>query len=539
MYEDERYVQRPNSNDNISQANYNPNIPGNPNPNPNPGQNPNPNPGQNPNPNPNTGISRMSQNNYAPGGYPPGSYPAGRSRPGPNTAVSRNYAPGSYPPGTYPPGSYPPGPNRGNQNNYGPGGYNPGGYYRASDNAWYPRPDPCCCYTGPTGPTGPAGPQGPAGPEGPAGPTGPAGPVNLHNLIDGNAPGAVRGINTPGDYPMGENAVAIGLGTKATGFSSFAQGGRNTASGSFSHAEGDFASAAGYASHAEGYLTFAVGNYSHSEGLASRAQGEASHAEGISKALGDLSHAEGAGTLSDGRYSHTEGLYTSSGGQEGAHIMGRYGSADTPYSWFLANGTSEEDTGLSAKILRDGNAYIDEAWNSGGADYAELFETESGRPIEPGYFVTFSGAGRKIRPAGVYDDYILGIVTARPGFVAGTGEMRWQNKFKQDEWGRIVYEDASIPEKRDGEGNVLSPAYTESLPALNPGFDPGKEYVSRRMRPEWVKVCLLGTVLVRDDGTLTPGGYCVSGPDGIATAAYSGLRVLERTGPCQALIMFR
>ena len=475
--------------------------------------------------------------------------------------------------------------------------------YPAAYYPQHPRPNPCWCYEGPTGPTGPAG--------------------GLQNLIDGNAPGSVRGIHTRDDYQMGENAFAIGTATAASGDNSFAQGIRSEASGGASsaqgyetvssalasHAEGNGSAATGEAAHAEGGSR-ASGFYSHAEGLQTWAQGEASHAEGnrstasgdaahtegvqavasgenahaegnmtlasgftahaegiqteasgycahaegdetlaggsfthaegiSTQSLGIATHAEGILTSATGNYSHAEGAATSTNGYFGAHIMGSYGRAEAPYSWFLANGQNELNQGLAAKILYTGDAYIDNAWNGGGADYAELYETESGQSIEPGFFVTFAGAGKKIRLAQSYDKYILGVVSAAPGFVAGGGDLRWKNKFKTDAWGRVLFEDIAVPETKDKQGNIISPARVESRPVLNPAYDPGRAYVPRQNRPEWVKVGLLGMLRVRDDGTLIPGGYCLPGTNGIATAAHEGYRVLERTGPDQALILFR
>ena len=252
----------------------------------------------------------------------------------------------------------------------------------------------------------------------------------------------------------------------------------------------------------------------------------------------EATHAEGAFINTLANYSHTEGLYTSHGDHIGAHIMGRYGTADADFSWFLANGFQGFD-GLAAKILYNGNAYIDVAWNSGGADYAELFETESGQPIEPGYFVTFTGTSDKIRIAQAYDDYVLGVISRAPGFVAGGGELRWKDKYISDDWGGIVYEDVAVPDEMDAKGKLAVPAHTEKRPFLNPDYNPDHAYLPREVRPEWVKVGLLGRLLVRDDGTLTAGGYCRPGMNGIAAAAHSGYRVLKRTGPNQVMILLR
>jgi hypothetical protein len=455
--------------------------------------------------------------------------------------------------------------------------------------------------------------------------------------VDGNAAGAVRGVGTPDDYTMGDYALAVGSGTVASGYASFAGGirpqatgsashaegydtvssalashaegnastataeaahaeGGSHASGLFSHAEGLQSEATGESSHAEGLRTRAQADNSHAEGYVTAASGYASHAEGFScvtsnfaahaegnrctatgiaahaegldslatgpachaegaftQATGEACHAEGIVTISAGLFNHAEGaltkasgyvshaggLFTATADFDGAHIIGRFGAADAAYSWFLANGTDELDPGLSAKILGTGDAYIDNAWHGGGADYAELYETESGLPIEPGCFVTFAGATEKVREAQGGDDFILGVTSAAPGFVAGAGELRWKKKFLTDEWGRVQRGEVSVPDLVDKAGKVIIPAHTESRPMQNPEFDPGRQYVPREQRPEWVKVALLGLVPVRDDGSAVPGGHCRPGADGVATAAEAGYRVVKRTGANQVLILFR
>lgn len=181
----------------------------------------------------------------------------------------------------------------------------------------------------------------------------------LENLVDGNNTGALRGIGALSDYTMGNYAVALGYETTASGDNSHAEGSQNIASGDNSHAEGYANSASGFASHAEGQQTVASNFVAHAQGFFTVASGYASHAEGQRTNALDFA-------------SHAEGVSTSTNGHSGAHIMGQFGNADTDYSWFLANGTSDLNEGLSAKILGNGNAYIDVAWNVGGADYAEM-----------------------------------------------------------------------------------------------------------------------------------------------------------------------
>ncbi len=376
----------------------------------------------------------------------------------------------------------------------------------------------------------------------------------LQNLVDGNNIGAVRGIGAKDGYTMGAYATALGFETTASGnyahaegqrttasgLASHAEGSGSTASGGYAHAEGASATASGHSSHAEGRRTVASGDHAHAEGTFSTASGTAAHAEGFVTTATDIgAHSEGSFTTASGFYAHAEGFETSTNGHIGAHIMGRMGNADTDYSWFLANGTNPPfNLGLAAKILGDGNAYIDVAWNTGGADYAEMFETASGNPLEPGYFVTFAG-GSKIRKAAGAEDYILGVSTAFSGFVGDTAALRWKNKYLTDDWGAIRYHDVEVPERHGEDDQAIVPAHIEKQPMLNPEWNPQRPYVPRAKRPEWICVGLLGKLLVRDDGSCVPGGYCLPNQQGFATAAPAGYRVMERTGENQVQIMLK
>jgi hypothetical protein len=242
--------------------------------------------------------------------------------------------------------------------------------------------------------------------------------------VDGNAHGAVRGIDTLDDYRMHEYTFAIGLETKASGGASLAQGIRTFAEDAASHAEGLSTQALGRYSHAEGEFIKAAERAAHAEGYGTQAD-LLSHAEGYeSYSGGIINHAEGYQTRASGNYSHVEGYGNFDHRYAGVHLIGRYGLADMNYSRFLGNGPDSANYSLAAKIHMDGNAYIDVAWHGGGADYAEMFETESGQPIEPGYFVTFGDTGDKIRIAGEGDRYILGVVSRTPGFVGRSPDAR-------------------------------------------------------------------------------------------------------------------
>lgn len=346
-------------------------------------------------------------------------------------------------------------------------------------------------------------------------------------------------------YSSSNNAIATsfksfaeGYNTVASGIAAHAEGTETIASGEWSHAEGSNTRAIGSCSHAEGTMTKAMGTASHVEGYESSSLGTAAHAEGIkTNASGYSAHSEGVDTIASGDFSHAEGKGTSTNWKVGSHIMGVYGDASSDYSWNLANGTSPTERGLAARIGRNGIASTDFYWVAGNSGYSELFETIDGNPIDPGYFVTLRG--RKIQIATTQDRYILGVTTAAPGFLGSGGDLRWKDKYATDEWGRIKSQEVVVPALKDKNGNVIIPEHKERQPIINPNWKSDQPYVSRARRPEWVAVCLIGQVLVRDNGACKPNSYCIVSDQGMAVQAQRGYRVMERTGPNQILILLR
>jgi hypothetical protein len=257
-------------------------------------------------------------------------------------------------------------------------------------------------------------------------------------------------------------------------------------------------------------------------------------------ASGESSHAEGLGTTASGSNSHAEGENTTTAGFRNSHIMGRFGDVTEANSWFIGNGTSSVLRGLGAKWLAsDGEMYIDGAtYNTGGADFAEMFETVDGNRIDVGYFVTL-GVEDKIRIATSTDDYILGISSATPSLIGDSAGLSWHGHFVLDEWGRRTYHEVMIPGVKDQDGNEIFSERIEIQPIINPEWEPQREYIPRKKRPEWVPVGIIGKILARDDGTCKVHGYCKPNDVGIAIASDNGYKVLKRTGPNQVLVLVK
>ena len=166
-------------------------------------------------------------------------------------------------------------------------------------------------------------------------------------------------------------------------------------------------------------------------------------------------------------------------------------AANAAYFFIRARSGNLADTEFSVDgvgtLLADGAAY------GTPADYAEMFETESGKEIGPGLFVTVNKNGF-IKEASK-GDYILGIISANPCVLGDAGWNRWGKKYMATEFGAKIYE--------NGERKI------------NPDYDKNSKYTPRAERPEWVAVGMLGKLYVKTKEDITSDAVDV-GVDGYA-----------------------
>ena len=347
----------------------------------------------------------------------------------------------------------------------------------------------------------------------------------------------------------GMRAHAEGQSTTASGGNSHAEGGSTTASGDNSHAEGYKSKATKNCSHAEGNDTTSSGSASHAEGFQTTASGHSSHAEGFqTKASGVRAHAEGYQTEASGWDSHASGHFTIANecqfvcGKSNKPSAGPSGSGSTTGDIFIiGNGSDTGSRSNAFRVTTGGAVYGRAAYNSSGADYAEMWEIEGGNPDNEdwrGLFVTVN-ENNKISKANS-NDYILGVISATPCVVGDVQSEVWHNMYLKDVFGEHLTETVEVEETTDEFGNV-TPAHTETRWILNPDYDSSKEYISRDERPEWAAVGLMGKLIVIDDGTCKPGQFCKVADGGIATASGNneGYRVLERKDENHIQILFR
>ena len=205
-------------------------------------------------------------------------------------------------------------------------------------------------------------------------------------------------------------------------------------------------------------------------------------------------------------------------------LVGRYNdTSKTGYFVIGGKGSSDGDRKNVFRVDTDGKIYASNSSISNGADYAEYFEWEDGNvnnEIRIGRFVTLSESSGKIKLATNNDDFILGVISAQPFMLGNGAEDHWHLKYMTNVYGEYL---------KDENDNLI----------LNPDYNDNQSYIPRSERSEWAPVGLLGQLVVDDDGTCIVGKYCLPSVDGIATAADTGYRVLQRLDSTHVKILFK
>ena len=149
-----------------------------------------------------------------------------------------------------------------------------------------------------------------------------------------------------------------------------------------------------------------------------------------------------------------------------------------------ANASSSVDTIFY--LRGDGNAFADNNWNAGGADYAEYFEWSDGNSDNEdrrGYTVVLDGD--KIRKSTSEDNAttIIGVISDNPSVVGNNAWDSWSDKYQKDDYASYILNE-------NGER------------IINKDFDNTQKYVSRENRPEWDIVGLMGRIRVKVGQTI-------------------------------------
>lgn len=148
--------------------------------------------------------------------------------------------------------------------------------------------------------------------------------------------------------------------------------------------------------------------------------------------------------------------------------------------------------------------------------YSEMYEWED---IPEGInlfgkFVQFdSNYPDKIRLYNGKSDYIVGITTTNSTTTSDNPE-EWHNKYLGNEYGDLYLrkERLAVGTKVYDQINEIS--YIQTRPwehhvlIENPETNDKLKYIPRTSRREWIRVNLLGKVIVEDNGKCVPGQFC-------------------------------
>lgn len=211
-----------------------------------------------------------------------------------------------------------------------------------------------------------------------------------------------------------------------------------------------------------------------------------------------------------------------------------YGEIDSGYydSRLIVGGGTLESNRRNCFRVTDEKVFGG-TYQSTGADYAEMFEWADDNPNgedRVGLFVTLDG--EKIKVANSNDNFILGVVSGNPSICGDAHDDQWHNQEMRDVFGRIIYENVTIPAKysNDAEHKLVSPEHVERRAKVNPYYNHNEKYVPRSSRKEWAAVGIMGKLVVIDDGTCEVNGWAKVSDDGIATESteQTKYRVMSR-----------
>ena len=167
-----------------------------------------------------------------------------------------------------------------------------------------------------------------------------------------------------------------------------------------------------------------------------------------------------------------------------------------------------------------GTVYGTGAYNTTGADYAEMFEWEDGNTLDEdrrGITVVL-GTNGTIHMANPTDNPmdVIGVVSVNPSVVGDTKWNEWSGRYLRDKFGaklsNTVYYIANVSNETDrvrcGINDNPPDGYekiTSSEWVQNPNFDPKTPYISRENRPEWSPIGLVGKLRVLPGQIVNPG----------------------------------
>ncbi len=240
------------------------------------------------------------------------------------------------------------------------------------------------------------------------------------------------------------------------------------------------------------------------------------------------------------------GGYQTTMGQFNSYVADSSSDGTGGNKLIIGNGWNNDSRSNCFRVQSDGKVYAKGAYAATGADFAEYKEWLDGNPDNEdrrGYFVTFDGA--MIRKATSKDNFILGVISANPVLIGNDPGEDWQGRFEKDIFGSYIFAEYDVPETplekekaKSTEESIETTDRKSTWYVENPKYRSNEPYLSRDERPEWGIVGCLGELVVVDDGTCEPNGYCLPNDEGIGTKSDDprGYRVMKRLDETHILV---
>jgi hypothetical protein len=171
------------------------------------------------------------------------------------------------------------------------------------------------------------------------------------------------------------------------------------------------------------------------------------------------------------------------------------------------------------RVSGDGAVFGVGAYNTSGADYAEMFEWEDGNIDDEDRrgMTVVKGNNGVIRIASGTDNpvTIFGVVSTNPSIVGDAKWDEWSGRYLRDKFGsklsNTVYYISNVSNENErvrcGINDSPPNGYektTSSEFIENPAYDPNIAYVSREDRKEWATIGLVGKLMVLPDQIVNP-----------------------------------
>ena len=194
---------------------------------------------------------------------------------------------------------------------------------------------------------------------------------------------------------------------------------------------------------------------------------------------------------------------------------------DAAFQFLTTLSSHGGSTDVQHNLRGQGDVLADGVYDSGGADYAEYFESKDGNAMTVGVTVKLDGDKVVACEDG---DIPIGVVRPRSNtaVIGNSAPFKWTGKYLKDDYGAYIEEEYTVTEwvdgkNEDGSNNDIQ-YHTDKIPSdvtvpsdatvistekngtklirrkINPDYDESKSYKPREERDEWCLIGLLGQI---------------------------------------------